>query len=127
MTFVPGRLGVTPPAALVTAGTSSYSASQNVGAGSFTLLRQEPQRWMSVIGPVLVQIKSSASTQGPLSQTSKPRSIFGGWTNFTFPFSGHGGCGGGFCRVVKAKAKSSPRCGSCGSNNVFQSDTVPPE
>ena len=45
---------------------------------------------MSVIGPVLVQMKSSASTQGPLSHRSEPPPVAGGWANLTV-FSTH--CG----------------------------------
>src|SRR5580704_18671760 len=45
-------------------------------------LNHEPQMWMSLIGPPLVQIKSSAIIHGPLFQTSSP-CRFGGWTYLT--------------------------------------------
>src|SRR5262245_46032442 len=69
---------------------------------------------MSVMGPVFVQTKSSASHHGPsvawigrvlLSQTSSPPSRFGHCTYLKPLVSTH--CCGGLVEVVSTKAKSS--------------------
>src|ERR1017187_4165495 len=59
-------------------------------------LSHDPQRWMSVMGPVVLQGKSSARTMlSRLSFTSNPPSMFGGWTYLTLLVSTHGSVGAG--------------------------------
>src|SRR5208337_4171894 len=58
---------------------------------------------MSVIGPLLVQIKSSASTQGPLFKTSKPDGLGGCWY-FTPLVSTHGSVWAGALKDASDKS-----------------------
>src|SRR5512141_2658264 len=79
---------------------------QNVRFVSARSLRNEPHRWISVTGPVLVQMKSSARTHWPESQTSSPPSRLGNCTYLTSLVSTQGG-GGVFVAVVILNARSS--------------------
>src|SRR5689334_12169399 len=98
-----------PP--LVCLGTSLQMVSVKRTLGSILSCSHEPQRWMSVTGPVLVQRKSSASVRFWLAFTSTPLGTFGYWTNLTPLVSGqHGGGGGGwFVAVLILNARSRPK------------------
>src|SRR5450432_3212229 len=82
--------------------------SQNVNAPVIgRSLIQEPQMWMSVIGPVLMHLKSSASIHGPLFHTSSPPKSFGPCTYLTPLVSTQPVGGGVLVAVVILNARSS--------------------
>src|SRR6267142_5934881 len=107
---MPGWLGMTT-VPLVFLGTSLQMLNVNSAAGSMLSCSHEPQRWMSVTGPVFAHMKSSASTRGwpaaglRVAFTSRPPGTRGCWANLTPLVSGqHGGGGGSFVGVVTLNA-----------------------